>query len=403
MFACVFVRIRTLYVRRTYMYANVHVQREGKKAMAWFKMHQELGRHPKLKRFARRLGISEAAAIGHLFLLWGWAIDYAQDGDLSRFTHEDIADAAGWGGDPDQLIDALLFCPPQGNGFLDRAEDGGLILHEWEEHCGAEFAKREREAQRLRRYRAGKKEVKKETGTQENGSDDAERTQYVHSTNVVRTSGEERKGKERKGKEILALASIEAKVVPAIAGTDSAGQSETQKQPEKSGEAATQKTADTQNTQEATGSGCTLSQVIVLWNAELAALGFPKVQKGTPARERAFTARVAEQAARRDLGWWRERIAQLARSEFMRASAREKANWLTFDWLLNENNLVKVQEGKYDSDRVTRPRSQPRMSLADMPDDIDAFEAALGMRKGGGKVISLDADYRELGEAKGHD
>ena len=32
----------------------------------------------------------------------------------------------------------------------------------------------------------------------------------------------------------------------------------------------------------------------------------------------------------------------------MRDSARNKAGWLTLDWLLNESNLVKVTEGKYD-------------------------------------------------------
>lgn len=42
----------------------------------------------------------------------------------------------------------------------------------------------------------------------------------------------------------------------------------------------------------------------------------------------------------------------------MRKSAAEKAPWLTFDWLLNETNLVKVAEGKYG--RVLNlPRGQP--------------------------------------------
>ena len=42
----------------------------------------------------------------------------------------------------------------------------------------------------------------------------------------------------------------------------------------------------------------------------------------------------------------------------MRKSAAEKAQWLDFDWLLNETNLVKVAEGKYG--RVLNlPRGQP--------------------------------------------
>ena len=36
-------------------------------------------------KLARRLGVSLPAAIGHLHLLWWWAMDYAQDGDLTRW------------------------------------------------------------------------------------------------------------------------------------------------------------------------------------------------------------------------------------------------------------------------------------------------------------------------------
>lgn len=106
-----------------------------------------------------------------------------------------------------------------------------------------------------------------------------------------------------------------------------------------------------------------LNDVCCLWNAALGPLGFPQVSKITPARARAFSARVNELAARRELSWWRERITQLGASEFMRTSAKEKAGWLTLDWLLNENNLVKVTEGKYDSTRTSGPvfdrRGQP--------------------------------------------
>ena len=42
---------------------------------------------------------------------------------------------------------------------------------------------------------------------------------------------------------------------------------------------------------------------------------------------------------------------KMAASDFMRESANQKANWLTIDWPLNETNLVKILEGKYDNDR----------------------------------------------------
>ena len=106
-----------------------------------------------------------------------------------------------------------------------------------------------------------------------------------------------------------------------------------------------------------------LNDVCTLWNKELGPLGFPQVFKITPARVRAFSARINDLTARNELSWWRDRIAQLAASPFMRDSARRKAGWLTLDWLLNESNLVKVTEGKYDSTRTSGPvfdrRGQP--------------------------------------------
>ncbi len=79
------------------------------------------------------------------------------------------------------------------------------------------------------------------------------------------------------------------------------------------------------------------------------------MSKITPARARAFSARLNDLTARRELSWWRDRIAQLAASPFMRDSASRKAGWLTLDWLLNESNLVKVEEGKYDGPRGVCP------------------------------------------------
>ena len=105
--------------------------------MAWVKMPQELGRHPKLKRFARRLGIPEPDAIGHLFLLWGWAMSFAQDGDLSSYSAEDIADAMLWEGDEDELLEALLNCGGEGGcGFLEQVEECGLVIAGWDNICG---------------------------------------------------------------------------------------------------------------------------------------------------------------------------------------------------------------------------------------------------------------------------
>ena len=154
--------------------------------MAWFKMHQELARHPKLKRFARGLGISEPTAIGHLFLLWSWAMDYAQDGDLSQIDDDDIADAMQWGGEPAAMIEALLSCGMREYGFLERDNHGHLILHNWYEHCGVRFKQRAQGAERIRRHR-------------EKQSRNADVTRYTCVSNANVTRGEERRGEEKRG------------------------------------------------------------------------------------------------------------------------------------------------------------------------------------------------------------
>lgn len=86
--------------------------------MAWIESHQELGQHPKTKRFARILKISLPSAVGHLHFLWWWALDYAEDGDLYAYDAFDIEDAAMWEGDPEEFVQALLKC-----GYIEQAGD----------------------------------------------------------------------------------------------------------------------------------------------------------------------------------------------------------------------------------------------------------------------------------------
>ena len=104
----------------------------------------------------------------------------------------------------------------------------------------------------------------------------------------------------------------------------------------------------------------TLNQLLDLWNEILTPFNFPQALKATPSREKAFKARLNALKERNNADWWRGILNKLAASSFMLESAKNKANWLTLDWLLNENNLVKICEGKYDNrPKVTHepPRS----------------------------------------------
>jgi hypothetical protein len=112
--------------------------------MAWLESHQELKNHPKTKRLARHLGISIVAVIGHLHLFWWWAMDYADNGDLSCFDPEDIAEAAEWGGDAHVFVEAMITCGPGGtSGFIDRVGDK-LYIHDWEDYIGKVLNRRKK-------------------------------------------------------------------------------------------------------------------------------------------------------------------------------------------------------------------------------------------------------------------
>jgi hypothetical protein len=116
--------------------------------VAWIESHQEVAHHPKTRKLAKRLDCSLAAAIGHLHALWWWAVSFADDGDLSRHTDEDIALGSVWEDDPKTFVDALVECR-----WLDR--DGEtLTLHDWEEYAGRLLDRRRTNAERKRQSRA---------------------------------------------------------------------------------------------------------------------------------------------------------------------------------------------------------------------------------------------------------
>lgn len=116
--------------------------------MAWLESHQALADHPKTRKLMRILGVSKPTAIGHLHCLWWWALDYADDGRLSRYDALDIAIGAEWEGEPADLVAALVQA-----GFLDRDGDT-LTIHDWDDYAGKLVSRRRQNAQRMRDARA---------------------------------------------------------------------------------------------------------------------------------------------------------------------------------------------------------------------------------------------------------
>lgn len=102
--------------------------------------------HPKTQNLCALLG--DDFAWKHLVLLWRWAMKYAKDGNLSRYSTAVIERAMKWTGHESALLKAL-----EEAGFIDYAEDGPHI-HGWMEYQGRWVEKLERDRERKRTERA---------------------------------------------------------------------------------------------------------------------------------------------------------------------------------------------------------------------------------------------------------
>ena len=162
--------------------------------MAWIESHQELRHHYKTKRLARELKVTVAAAVGHLHFLWWWAVDFAPDGDLSKFDDVEIADAIGYEGkDPSKAKAALISA-----GFLDNSEHRALMIHDWQEYAGRTLIQREKARTRAKNHRekqsaqgTGNVQQQAAHGTQRAAvtqaqTTDSERTEYANGTHTLR-------------------------------------------------------------------------------------------------------------------------------------------------------------------------------------------------------------------------
>jgi hypothetical protein len=119
--------------------------------MTWIPSHQSLREHPKKDRLAELLfngstpnDVADYAAAGLLHYLWYWALDYAVDGDLAKFTDRQIAKGCRWQGDPPALVQGLTVA-----GFID----GDRQIHDWHEYAGKLIEQRERDKQRVKSWR----------------------------------------------------------------------------------------------------------------------------------------------------------------------------------------------------------------------------------------------------------
>jgi len=178
-------------------------------AKIWIKSEQAIASHPKTLMLANRLGISIPQTIGHLHLLWWWALDYCADGYITRYR-DYIPMAAQWEGDGETFTKALIEF-----GWVDEIDDE-LIIHDWMDYTGKLETVRQKDRERKRKARSSvnsKNSANREwdwdgrdDDTLNNISNDVQGTsvghpQDVHSPSDVR--GEEKRVEESRGEDIV--------------------------------------------------------------------------------------------------------------------------------------------------------------------------------------------------------
>jgi hypothetical protein len=94
--------------------------------MAWVESHTVLLRHRKVIELAKDLRIKPVYVVGHLHVLWHAVLEQQEDGDLSSWSDDFIAESSGYQGNAPQFVSLL-----QKHTWLD-----GRVLHDWLDYAG---------------------------------------------------------------------------------------------------------------------------------------------------------------------------------------------------------------------------------------------------------------------------
>lgn len=127
--------------------------------LPWIQLEVGMPDHPKARALALELGIHRAQAVGHLCVLWTSVGRLAPHGLVSApHASEVLEQLAGWDGEPGKFTVSAVACK-----LVDEVE-GGLLIHDWEEHAGAFVEKFQRDAERKRKKRAEQAKAKASAG-----------------------------------------------------------------------------------------------------------------------------------------------------------------------------------------------------------------------------------------------
>lgn len=91
--------------------------------MQWFKAHADFVDHPKTLNLNSLLG--DEHSLYYLVRLWAWTCKFAENGDLTKFSDDQIEQACGWRGEKSKLVSSFVQA-----GFIDKTEEK-MRVHDW--------------------------------------------------------------------------------------------------------------------------------------------------------------------------------------------------------------------------------------------------------------------------------
>lgn len=349
----------------------------------WIKVDQDLRQHFKVKQMARILDTSVAAVCGHMQFLWSWALDYAPNGDISRFDAWDIADAAGWDGDPEQFYDALFAVGGKDRpGFLEHGDDGAVMIHDWMEHTGKIFESNQKDRDRKKETRSAKKEGKMNP-PDEVGSDS---NTPEPSADIHGMSPEVRE----RPTDILGHPTDIHRTSPDVRPLDIDLDLERDREGSKTDVNARARATDAPTPPE---NSVDAESVAAIWTEILVPHGFRKCEKVGDWLRDAVRERVQEDLARASPEWWRETFGRAAQSKWLL-----RAKFFTLSWAVKSGeHLEKIRGGHYEDWRFS---GKGKAEIAeDAPRDINELLGELGMPLVASSAVPIEmAELQEVVE-----
>lgn len=299
--------------------------------MAWIQIHQQLKDHRKLFSAADELEIEPVHMLGLLVSFWLWALDNTPSGSLEGISNRNIARAAQWDKAPDDFVEAM-----KNAGLLDENADGVLEIHDWYEYTGKLIDQREAEKLRSRRRRAAASADRKATAGQ--SADETVNKQETAAGRVDQTTPDQSR---------VDQTTPEEGMVPPIGG-----------------EAA---------------ESVPYTEIVALYHE--ICTSYPTLRKVSANRKKAIAARWKEYG--RSLDTFRELFTLAEASQFLKG--KNNRNWTAdFNWLMNSENMAKVLEGKYTTDRQQFEQRQ-QAAPPGRVNTMDVLAGIIAYEEGGGR------------------